>query len=141
MIKHMSDDHSARKVAVYFSHAELLLMIISALGAFEDAEPLLYSNYETMKHRQFRTSVLTPYASSIAAVRYDCPKTSENKIVMLLNEKPFIMPWCKDGPICTLQELENYFLNSTMKNCPYGICGKQFASRSVASKYEQEESC
>lgn len=144
MLTSMEDDTTPNKVTAYFSHAELLTMIITALGAYQDEEPLMADNYERMKNRQFRTSNWVPYASNIAAVKYNCPAYDEPdsvKILMLQNQQPFAMSWCRDGSVCTLEEMQNMFYNSTMSQCPYGICGQQFAETEPGSKAENVDSC
>lgn len=144
MLTQMEDDMSPNKVTAYFSHAELLTMIVTALGAYRDVEPLTAHNYETMKDRQFRTSNWVPYASSIAAVKYNCPANDEPnsvKILMLLNQQPLALDWCRDGSVCTLKEMQNMFFNSTMNQCPYGICGEKFAETVPGSNVENMDSC
>lgn len=145
MINHMmaDDKNSTNKVTAYFTHAELLILMITAFGAYKDAEKLRADNYEQMKNRKFISSKLTPFASNIAAVRYRCSseKPFEQdtiKILMLLNQEPFAIPWCRGGAICTVDELRNNFNNSTMRNCPYGICGDKFPLTSADSMMQND---
>lgn len=143
MINRLTDNSSSNKVTVYFSHAELLTMIITAFGIMRDAEPLVADNYVKMKNRKFRSSKWSPFASSFAAVKYNCPSVYDGekdsiKILMLLNQKPIDMPWCKNRTICTIEELQNKFNNSTMWDCPYDICGSNWTESSSSSASNED---
>lgn len=155
MISAMTNSESTNKVTALFTHAELLSMLITSLGGKHDAEPLLATNFEQQKNRLYRSSKLVPYASSLAAIKYNCVlnmtsssfsastgissdvKTiDEPLVVLMLNQEPFEVPWCKGKYICTLTELTDMFKNSSMKNCPFDICGDEFAhSKGAVAKY------
>lgn len=139
MVETMESPSSSNKVTAYFAHAELIAMILTALGAKNDPVQLLASNFEQQKDRQFRSSKLLPFASSFAAVKYSCSANAgdtsssdsvvidEPKIMLLLNHKPLDVPWCKDRSVCTLTEMWQMFKSSPMRSCPHGICGKEYA--------------
>lgn len=133
----MENESSPNKVTAYFSHAELLLLMLTAFGTHNDKIPLLGTNYAQQQHRKFRSSKMVPYAANLAAVKYDCPAFNntdgERKILFLLNQKPLHMKWCAEGSICTVTELRKFFDNSTMRDCPKNICGEDFAKLSRAS--------
>lgn len=143
LLKFVEDDTSSTKVAAYFSHAELLLMILTAFGAKRDAIPLMADNIVHQKHRHFRASRLVPYAASIAAVKYECPSAKtghRRKVQFLLNQRPLKMPWCKNRSVCSIGDIRRYFDNSTMRHCPHQICGKKFAAKSLRS-FSQCKNC
>lgn len=135
MIDTMLLENSPNKVTAYFAHAELLLLMITALGAKYDHLSLLASNFEQQRNREFQTSKLVPYASTFSAVKFICSTESgtstsgrlDSKILLLLNQKPITVPWCVDGYICTISEMLNMFNKSPMRNCPDDICGERFA--------------
>lgn len=135
MIDTMLLENSPNKVTAFFAHAELLLLIITALGAKYDRSPLLASNFEQQRNREFQSSKLVPYASTFSAVKFICSAESgtsssgrlDTKILLLLNQKPIKMPWCAGGYICTIAEMTNMFDRSVMRNCPNDICGERFA--------------
>lgn len=128
LIKQMDSPVSSHKVTAYFSHSTTLLMMLSALGAHHDSVPLLANNFKSNKNRKFRVSQISPYASSFAAVKYQCPTYHgiNEKIVLLLNQKPVEMKWCKGEYVCTIAEFRKMFENSPMKHCPYSICGNYY---------------
>ena len=65
------DNHFAEPKGIfYFSHSVTLQAMVSALGIWKDPEPLLASNFKTMAKRQWRTSLLAPFATNFIAVFY-----------------------------------------------------------------------
>lgn len=136
LLNNMVNHYTSNKVTAFFSHAELVLMILTALGAKHDKLPLMADNFLQQKNRKFYTSRLAPYAASIAAVKYECMAKSGktyNRVQFLLNQKPLKMNWCKKGSVCKISEIQQYFNNSTMSQCPNGICGKEFALKDLRS--------
>jgi len=59
------------KVVAYFSHASAIQLFLTALGYAKDVDSLRADNYQQMKYRKFRTSVLSPFASNLAVVKYE----------------------------------------------------------------------
>lgn len=106
-------------------------MVLTALGTFHDAIPLLGSNYYQQQNRLFATNKFLPFAANFAAIKYECVANQPDQVLFMWNEKPISMPWCVNGEICTLDEIENMYRNSTMNNCPCDICGNEFARISM----------
>lgn len=59
------------KVTAYFSHSSAVQLMLTALGYVNDNEPLRADNYNQMKYRKFRTSVLTPLGTNLAVIKYE----------------------------------------------------------------------
>lgn len=59
------------KVIAYFSHASAIQLFLTALGYAKDNDALRADNYGNMKYRKFRASVVSPFASNIAVVKYE----------------------------------------------------------------------
>jgi multiple inositol-polyphosphate phosphatase / 2,3-bisphosphoglycerate 3-phosphatase len=59
------------KVVAYFSHASAIQLFLTSLGYAKEDEPLKADNYNRMKYRKFRTSVLSPLASNLAVIKYE----------------------------------------------------------------------
>lgn len=136
LIETMDDDSSTDDtVTAHFTHSNLLIMMLTTFGAFQDALPLQANNFHRQQNRKFRLSGICPYASSFAAVKYECSNAKEPQILMLLNQKPVALAWCKNGSVCTSKELHNMFNKSPMKNCPRKICGHKF----VAANKRQDD--
>lgn len=122
MIASMATISTSNKVSAYFTHSVTLFLFLTSLGTFKDRLPLQTDNYEQHRRRMFRGSKMCPFAGSFAAIRYKCSRPSEYeynaKIVFLLNQKPMLMPWCKNGSaICTLSELRRWYDNSLGNLC------------------------
>lgn len=136
MLRFMENDSSPNKVTAYFSHAELLILLLTAFGTHNDTLPLMGTNYKQQQHRQFRSSQMVPYAANLAAVKYDCDNSTtedgKRKILFLLNQRPLKMKWCGNRSVCTVAEFRKFFDDSPMRDCPYGICGDEFAKLSLA---------
>lgn len=132
MIESMKNSYDDQfKVSAYFTHSTLLLMMLTAFGNVHDSIPLLAANYNQQHNRQFKCNKIVPYGASFAAVKYECSLNQPAKILMLLNQKPISMKWCKLGSICTVDEMERFFENSEMRNFPCDICGNEFAISSA----------
>ncbi|KAJ6642688.1 Multiple inositol polyphosphate phosphatase 1 [Pseudolycoriella hygida] len=99
---------SQLKVTGYFAHAETLMLLFTALGAFEDPTPLRADNYETMSTRAWKTSDISPFAANLAVVKYP-----GDKVKFLLNEKVYKFDWC---------DAESDF-------CDWNIAKEKFAGR------------
>lgn len=83
----------------YFGHSLNILSIASRLGIGKDDTPLMSTNFEQMKNRKWRTSILDPFAANVIAVFYRCRDGNKasilfNEVAMPINkdQRPFI-PW------------------------------------------------
>lgn len=70
MVKNLQSETNP-KVVAYFSHASAIQLFLTSLGYGKDNEPLRADNYSQMKYRKFKSSVLSPFASNIAVVKYE----------------------------------------------------------------------
>lgn len=123
----MTNSDTSNILTANFAHGKAMLLLLTALGAKKDSNPLLASNFNHQQNRQFRSSKWAPFAANFAAVKYNC--SFDRQIVLMLhNGKPIEMPWCEAGSICTVSEISKMFYSSGMKSCPFGICGDEFAN-------------
>jgi hypothetical protein len=53
---------------LYFTHHEMILLVLTSLGLAKDQQPLTSSNYDQMSSRQWRGSFLSPFTTNLAAV-------------------------------------------------------------------------
>lgn len=58
------------KVVALFTHSSSLQQFQVSLGLFQDDQTLTGENYENQKGRKWRTSLMSPFATNIAAVLY-----------------------------------------------------------------------
>jgi multiple inositol-polyphosphate phosphatase/2,3-bisphosphoglycerate 3-phosphatase len=52
----------------YFTHHEMILLVLTSLGLAKDQQPLTHTTYDQMRNRQWRSSVISPFTSNLAAV-------------------------------------------------------------------------
>lgn len=70
MLKFLQTEHFP-KVAAYFAHASSIQLLLTGLGYAKDNDMLKAYNYQQMKYRNFKTSILSPFASNLAVVKYE----------------------------------------------------------------------
>jgi hypothetical protein len=54
----------------YFTHHEMILLVLTSLDLAKDQVDLTHSNYDQMRNRQWRGSVLSPFTANLAAVLF-----------------------------------------------------------------------
>lgn len=70
MVKNLQTEDNP-KVIAYFSHAAAIQLFLTALGYGKDNDALRADNYNLMKYRKFKSSVLSPFAGNVAVVKYE----------------------------------------------------------------------
>ncbi|XP_063698995.1 multiple inositol polyphosphate phosphatase 1-like [Culicoides brevitarsis] len=127
LLMHMGSDKNP-SLQAYFAHSSTIQLFLTALGVAKDRESLRADNFDDMKYRHFRTSKIGPFATNIAAVKYDCPRDAEpNKIMFYLNEKPVNFEWCKVG-LCEYSALLRHLKRFQHADCNSFFCGGNGAS-------------
>lgn len=113
----------------YFGHSPNVLSLVTRLGIRKDMTPLLSTNFEEMKNRSWRTSLIDPFASNVISVFYKCRNGSHAMI--LLNENAVHMGknQCK---LCPWESIENQFdpITSNNRACNLDVCKNSTASSS-----------
>lgn len=90
----------------YFGHSTNVFSAIVRLGFARDTTPLLSSNFNDMRDRKWKSSYLSPFASNLMAVLYDCH--GEKKVTFFVNEIPMTVE--KYGcTLCPWTLIENMF--------------------------------
>lgn len=121
LIQHLKTDSEPNAVA-YFTHSQSILLLLTALQAAKDSEPLRADNYYSMSRRKWRTSEISAFATNLAVVKYSCPNDVEHeKVMFFLNEKPLYFDWCKVG-LCNLSEIKERYREYTEANCDEYFC-------------------
>lgn len=113
------DTLEGQTTIAYFSHSTTLQLFLTALGVAADDLPLLADNFEAQANRKWQTSQLSPFATNVAAVRYDC--ASGPKIQFWLNEKPINFDWCTNG-LCDLADVKGKFATLAAATCSSYYC-------------------
>ncbi|XP_055532258.1 multiple inositol polyphosphate phosphatase 1-like [Wyeomyia smithii] len=127
MMKHFSRPDNPQAVA-YFTHESEIQIFLTALGTLKDLDALRADNFHSMRNRKFRSSASTPFASNVAAVKYQCADPVEPvKVIFFLNEKALMFDWCNVG-LCNWSEMVRQFKRYTDGNCAKLYCGGSTAT-------------
>lgn len=121
MLNHLRNNDDPKAV-VYLTHSSSLLLLLTALKVFKNAESLRADNYHSVSSRKWRLSEIAPLAANLAAVKYTCPNDVEQeKVQFFLNEEPINFDWC-DGGLCNWNDVENQYEEYTQANCDEFYC-------------------
>lgn len=101
-----SRGQSGPKGVFYFAHSSNVMNTIAGLGFAKDNSHLLSTNYEEMRDRKWRTSILDPFASNIIVALYECDGVQ--KVTFFINEIPMVVE--KHGcTLCPWETIEKMF--------------------------------
>jgi len=78
----------------YFTHSEAVLPFLGLLGLYKDSEIPTHLNYETMKERNYSTSIIGSFSNNFGFVLYDCDGVP--KVLSVHQEKPVKLELCDD---------------------------------------------
>lgn len=107
----------------YFSDIVSLQNLLTTMGINEDQKQLTAYNYKAMAKRQWRTSIISPFAANLVAVFYKCnDDNSRNKVIFYLGEKPIRYDGCQVG-LCDWEFLKSKF-GQLASNCKLDVCLK-----------------
>lgn len=122
MLANLESDE-APQLAAYFAHGSSMALLMHSFGYGRDAEHLRFDNYEKHLHRKYSISEQSAFGGNVAAVKYHCPNdTEQNKVLLLLNEKPLNLEGCNAG-LCNLS-----FLLEKYKHFRNVDCAKEFCT-------------
>lgn len=120
MFKKLNSKNST-KVIAYFVHSTLIYLFYTALELMPyDIMALRADNYEQMQQRKFKSSEIIPFSANFAAVKYQC-RDDTDKIMFLMNQRPFEMSWCQQGSLCSWVEAKRRY-KSLVQNCKENFC-------------------
>lgn len=121
MLNHLNSNDQPNAIA-YFTHSSSLFLFLTALQAFKDDIPLRADNYQNITKRKWHTSKISPFASHVTAVKYDCPNDIEQeKVKFLLNENPIEFEWCNDG-LCDSRNVRERYKEFAHTDCDKYFC-------------------
>ncbi|XP_021920643.1 multiple inositol polyphosphate phosphatase 1-like isoform X2 [Zootermopsis nevadensis] len=107
----------------YFSHDTDMQLFFTSLGIGEDERPLTHSNYASMGNRNWRTSLLTPFASNFVAIFFKCDEGEPFRVQFHLQEKLLKLKGCKDDKwgLCDWSVFKQNY-GSISKTCNLDFC-------------------
>lgn len=132
MLKHM-ESSGLPKAVMYFAHSATIRLFLTAMGFGNDSKPLTPNDSElSILNRKFRTSTLAPFASNLAAVKYECPReVDKNKVVFFLNEQRLNLSWC-DGGVCSFSQVKKAYKLFASADCSKTYCSNASRVTSLA---------
>lgn len=71
LLDFLENDRGQETTRVYSTHSTAFTLFLVTLGVFGDDPTLTATNFNIQANRQFRTSMITPMATNIAAIRYE----------------------------------------------------------------------
>ncbi|KAG4079729.1 hypothetical protein HA402_014860 [Bradysia odoriphaga] len=102
-------------------------------AVFGNDEPLTAANYNQQANREWKSSIISPMATNIAAIRYDCPG-GDNDILFLINEQPLVIPGCQSNGLCKVSFIRQRYGRFIGANCTVISCSEtSFAVNSFQS--------
>ena len=103
---------NSRKIVARFGHGNTVLPALYKLGLFLDKAPLLATNYEQMRDREFKVGKIAPMSGNFAFVLYKCSSYFGHKVYKIQfyhNERLVKLPACHSKIDCTLDEFVHYY--------------------------------
>ncbi|EZA54625.1 Multiple inositol polyphosphate phosphatase [Ooceraea biroi] len=118
-----AEDSDEPRGVFYFTHSEMIMLFYSVMEIGKNPVHLTASNYRDMQHRNWRTSLLVPFATNFATVFYRCDSSdSPFKIAFYLAEKPLTLEGCNNG-VCDWAQLKKKLV-PIAANCSTEVCWK-----------------
>lgn len=115
------DTDTGETVRVYSTHSAAFKLFLVTLGVFGDDVPLTAANFNIQAMRQWRTSLISPMATNIAAIRYNCPG-GENEVLFMINEHPLVIPGCQASGLCKVSHIRERYSRFIGQNCSNLAC-------------------
>ncbi|KAJ8986190.1 hypothetical protein NQ317_005664, partial [Molorchus minor] len=127
----VNGNSDGNKATFLFTHSETILSLITALGIARDNEAPTADNFYQQARRNWKTSVLDPFASNLAATLYEfilgAVQMKKYRVMFFLNEVPVEFPECSVG-LCNWSAFQQKF-QSISDNCNVeGFCSGNSAS-------------
>lgn len=107
-------------VSAYFAHSSTFQLFLTGLGVAVQDTPLRADNYADMTDRQWMTSTISPFATNMALVRYECAEGV--KIQFLLNERPLLLDWCSADGLCDWLDVQDQYTDISAATCSTFFC-------------------
>nr|XP_016448354.1 PREDICTED: multiple inositol polyphosphate phosphatase 1-like [Nicotiana tabacum] len=141
---------SYEKARLRFAHAETLLPFSCLLGLFlEESEFELIQREETLQFppkpptkRNWRGSIVTPFAGNNMLVLYSCVSNNSSKyfVKVLHNERPTPVPGCNGSDSCPFEVFKERIVAPHLKHDYNALCNinlEQKEKNSAPSKLSQ----
>ncbi|PNF38918.1 hypothetical protein B7P43_G07444 [Cryptotermes secundus] len=105
---------------LYFTHHEMILLVLTSLGFDKDKEALTSSNYDQMSGREWRSSFISPFTANLAAVFFKCDAGEPYRVQLYFNEHLLDINGCDQG-LCDWSYFKQQF-GSISSSCNLDFC-------------------
>lgn len=116
-----TDSPTGETVRIYSTHSTAFQLFLVTLGVFGNDVPLTAANFNIQALRQWKSSLISPMATNIAAIRYDCPG-GDNDVLFLINEQPLVIPGCQSNGLCKVSHIRQRYSRFIGQNCDVLAC-------------------
>ncbi|XP_037044138.1 multiple inositol polyphosphate phosphatase 1-like [Bradysia coprophila] len=127
LIDHLESESTgdSTNAIVSFADATTVQLFMTALGTHKDTENP--SNVSVVENRKWKSSQMSPFASNVAVVKYDC--SGDAKVKIFLNQRLLTPDWdgCTGG-VCEFNKFIEHYKSYTSANCTKYFCGGSEAS-------------
>lgn len=108
----------------YFTHRKMLQLVLARLGIAKDDEHLTHTNYNLMKNRKWKSSLISPFATNLAAVFFRCETGEAYRVMFFLQEKLYNYKGCNVG-LCNWSFIKDKF-EKIGQECNLDFCSKDW---------------
>lgn len=121
---HKLDEDDDPVAIAYFAHSNTIETLITALGIKKDNIPLMARNFESMRDREWKTSVINPFSSNLVTIKFECSSEDSNEVekaMFFLNQKRVDLEWCNKG-LCDWSNVLKQYEQFYKANCTEFSC-------------------
>lgn len=123
LIEHFENvNDTLPKVIVSFAHATTIQLFLTALGTHKDNLVPSTSSIDEMSNRKWKSSEISPFASNLAVVKYNCTN-EEHQVKFFLNQKPLVPDWCIDD-VCKFKDFTEAYSVYAEADCTDYFCSE-----------------
>nr|CAI5819599.1 unnamed protein product [Callosobruchus analis] len=118
------------RATYFFSNSATMQTVLTALGIAKDYNPLKADNYHTQTSRNWKTSLIDPFASNLVSVLYQCRGPEKFKVMFFLNENPVDFPECSVG-LCNWSTVQQKYQDLASTCNVEEFCSERSSSAKV----------
>jgi len=108
------NETSYERSRLRFAHAETVIPFITLLGLYKDDFTLQW-NSPYLATRQYKSSIVSPFAANVAMGLYNC--SGHYKVKLSHNEQDVPFPSCNGAMYCPYNTLKQHFASAL--DCPF----------------------
>lgn len=122
LLDHLTiENDTLPRVIVSFAHATTIQLFLTALGSHANSVRPSTDSMTDMDQRKWKSSQISPFASNLAVVRYNCPD-DEHKVKFFLNQKTLMFDWCSQSGVCELDAVNEKYRSYKDADCEQYFC-------------------